>query len=215
MGKRVGAEIWPAVHLERRALIEDLAHLDPAQWRTPSLCAGWSVHDVLAHLVDSAKTTRLGFVRRMLASRFDFDRDNAVGVARERAADPALTLASFRAVSDSTATPPAALATRLVEAFVHGEDIRQPLGIVRNYPPAHVATALRYQVATSIKVGGGRELARGSRLIATDADFQHGEGPEVRATAISLLLAVSGRPIAADRVAGSGASAFVARVNRD
>jgi uncharacterized protein (TIGR03083 family) len=51
-------DIWPVVHAERRALAADLADLTPEQWETPSLCAGWSVHDVLAHMVATAKETR-------------------------------------------------------------------------------------------------------------------------------------------------------------
>ena len=127
-------EIWPVVHAERRALIRDLEDLPARQWATPSLCPGWDVHDVLAHLVDDARTTRLGFLRRLAAARFDFDRCNARGVARERRADPRDTLAAFRAVSGRTTSAPAAPATRLVEAFVHGEDIRRPLGLARAYP---------------------------------------------------------------------------------
>ena len=47
-------DIWPVVHAERRALAADLAGLTPEQWATPSLCTGWSVHDVLAHMVATA-----------------------------------------------------------------------------------------------------------------------------------------------------------------
>ncbi len=50
------------VHTERAALIDDLAGLTEDQWASPSLCAGWTVHDVAAHLVGNAKTTRLGIL---------------------------------------------------------------------------------------------------------------------------------------------------------
>lgn len=209
MKRRLDSVIWPVVHNERQALIDDLASLEPAQWRTESLCHGWDVHDVVAHLVDTAKTTRLGFIRRMLTAGFDFDRDNAMGVAREKTSDPVATLAEFRAVQLHTSTPPATSATRLVEAFVHGEDVRRPLGIGRDYPPEHVATALGYQVTTSVKMGGGKELAQGWRLVATDTGFEHGDGPEVHAPAITLLLAISGRPVAAAELNGRGAPAFL------
>ncbi|MEO9222027.1 MAG: maleylpyruvate isomerase family mycothiol-dependent enzyme [Mycobacteriaceae bacterium] len=115
------------VHEERRALVQDLQALEPPNWQTPSLCPDWDVHDVLAHLVDTAKTTRRSFIGGMLGARFDFDRDDAMGVMRERAEDPGATLAEFSTVLTRTSTPPAALTTRLVEAFVHGEDIRRPL----------------------------------------------------------------------------------------
>ncbi len=127
--------VWPVVHHERRALLKDLEPLPAAQWQTPSLCAGWNVHDVLAHVIDSAKTTRLSFIRRLVASRMDFDRDNAVGVEREKTREPAQTLNGLRAVLSRTSGPPASLATRLVEAFVHGEDIRRPLGDPSRLPP--------------------------------------------------------------------------------
>lgn len=204
------SQIWPVVHAERDALIEDLAGLPTAKWDTPSLCPGWDVHDVVAHLVDTAQTTRLSFTRRMVAARFDFDRDNAEGILRERADDPLRTLDRFRAARSRTSTPPAAAVTRLVEAFVHGEDIRRPLKINTNYPPAHVATALGYQVKTRISMGGGKENARGWRLVASDTPFAQGHGPVVNGSAISLLMAVSGRPVAADELSGAGASAFSA-----
>ena len=48
MGTQVG--MLDDVAAERLRLAEDLESLTPAQWATPSLCAGWTVHDVVAHL---------------------------------------------------------------------------------------------------------------------------------------------------------------------
>ena len=207
--KQSAAEIWSAVHLERRALFDDLKSLTPDQWAVPSLCPGWDVHDVLAHLIDSAKTTKLGFVRRLIAARFDFDQDNAVGISRERKAAPEATLEAFGKVVSLTSSPPANLATRLVEAYVHGEDIRRVLGMQGNYPPKHVLAALEYQLRTSTKMGGGKETAEGWKLVATDADFETGEGPEIQGRSISLLMAVSGRPIAAEELTGKHVHEFL------
>lgn len=211
MGPQTAAAIWTAVHSERSALLQDVEQLTTAQWQTPSLCPGWSVHDVLAHLVDGAQTTRLGFIRRLLAARFDFDRDNALGVAREGAGGPAATVSKFRGVLQLSSTPPVALATRLVEAFVHGEDIRRPLGIHRSYPAAHVVTALDYQLKTAVGMGGGRERGAAWQLVASDAHWSHGSGPELRGTATALLLAMSGRPVAGGELTGPGAAGFLAQ----
>jgi uncharacterized protein (TIGR03083 family) len=202
--------VWPVVHAERQALIRDLETIAPAQWATPSLCAGWTVHDVLAHMIDVATTTRLGFVRRMVAARGDFDRDNQTGVDRERAQDPADTLAAYRRVAGLTATPPAPLATRLVEEFAHGEDIRRPLGLQRDYPVEHVMTALDYLAKTSQSWGGGKERAQRVRLVATDADTVIGDGPEVRGTAIALVLALSGRAVESGELEGPGTAVMTA-----
>lgn len=198
------ADVWSFVHAERARLVDDLAAVSPTAWATPSLCPGWDVHDVLAHLVDSAKTSRIGFVRRMIASRFDFDADNAVGIARERHADPRDTLAAMRAVVPLTRTPIAPRPTRLVEAIVHGEDIRRPLGIASTYAADAVTAALAYQVGTTVAVGGGRERADGLRLIATDVSFDAGRGDAVRGRGADLLLAVSGRAVGAGAFDGPG-----------
>lgn len=188
-------EVWSFVHAERARLAEDLAALARQDWSTPSLCPGWDVHDVVAHLVDAAKTSRLSFARRMLSARFDFDADNAAGIGRERRTDPRDTLAAFRSVTGLTRTPPAPRPTRLVEAIVHGEDIRRPLGIAAGYDVSAAAAALAYQVKTTVAVGGGRERAAGLRLVATDSPFEAGCGDTVRASTVDLLLAVSGRPV--------------------
>lgn len=200
------ASIWSVVHEERRALIADLEGLGSQQWATPSLCPGWDVHDVVAHVADTAHTTKPGFLRGMVAAGFDFDKDNANGIARRRHDDPSQTLAELRAAVSRTTGPPAPLATRLVEMFVHGEDIRRPLGLSRAYPLEHVVAALASQVGTSTRMGGGKELVDGLRLVATDVEFSHGEGAEVRGSAIALLLAVSGRPVREDEMTGPGAA---------
>lgn len=189
----LGAQVWPLVHAERLALIRDLQGLDDRQWGEPSLCEGWTVHDVLAHLLDSARTTRRGFVLGLARARFDFDRLNARGVERERGPTAAATLAGSRVAASRTSTPPAPLDSRLVEEIVHGEDIRRPLGISRSYPADAVVRALRLQVRTPASFGGARELVAPLRLVAVDADVSIGDGVEVRGPALSLLLAVSGR----------------------
>ncbi|WAP51793.1 maleylpyruvate isomerase family mycothiol-dependent enzyme [Arthrobacter sp. ATA002] len=207
------AAIWPAVHSERDALISDLERLTPEQWSEPALCPGWDIHDVVAHLVDTAKTTRLGFLRRLIAAGFDFDKANAAGITRERAATPEVTLAEFRRVRGAIKTPPAAPATRLVEAIVHGEDIRRPLGLTRSYPDEPVVAALRYQLKTGTSMGGGKERAAGFQLQASDSEFQHGAGPAVRGSALALLMAVSGRPADKADFTGPGAAAFIQRLD--
>jgi uncharacterized protein (TIGR03083 family) len=202
-------DVWPLVHAERAALIDDLEHLDGRSWEEPSLCPGWTVHDVVAHLVDSARTTRVGFLVGLARARFDFDRQNARGVERERGASPRETLERLRRVASRTSSPPAPLDTRLVEEVVHGEDIRRPLGLSRAYPQEAVVRALRLQARTPASFGGAKELVGRVRLIAADADVSIGDGPEVTGTAVSLLLAISGRQVAVDDLDGPGVAALM------
>ncbi|PRC48927.1 hypothetical protein C6A85_77345, partial [Mycobacterium sp. ITM-2017-0098] len=100
--------------------------------------------------------------------------------------------------------------TRLVEAIVHGEDIRRPLGIAATYAEDAVAAALAYQVGTSVAIGGGRERVKGVRLIATDGEFDAGQGDVVRGRAVDLLLAVSCRAVGTDVFDGPGAGRLTA-----
>ncbi|WP_102141858.1 maleylpyruvate isomerase family mycothiol-dependent enzyme [Mycobacterium hubeiense] len=202
-------DVWPLVHAERRALIADLERLDDAQWATPSLCDGWRVRDVVAHLVDVAMTTRIGFMVDMVRAGMDFDRQNARGLQRARGASPQETLARLRRVAPRTSTPPAPLDTRLVEEVVHGEDIRRPLGLTRTYPVEAVVRSLHQQARMSASFGGAKELVARVRLCATDADLSIGEGPEVRGPALALLLAVSGRRVALDELDGPGVGALL------
>jgi uncharacterized protein (TIGR03083 family) len=201
--------IWPTVHAELRSLADDLAPLSADQWATPSLCDGWDVHDVLAHLVGNSTTTRVGFMVSFARAGFDFDRMAANEVAAERRPNPADTLAAFRLVCGRTSGPPAPLITRVIEACVHGEDIRRPLGIAHTYPVGPVGQAITY--FTKDRLSGGRARLDGLTLIAIDADFTVGSGPEVEGPAMSLLLAASGRRAALADLSGPGVRTLAER----
>lgn len=201
-------DVWPLVHAERAALINDLTQLTDEDWSTPSLCAGWTVHDVAAHLVDTAKTNRRAFVAAFIRAGFDFHRLNARGVQRERAATPGETLDRLRQAAPLTATAPAPLDSRLVEEVLHGEDIRRPLGLTRAYPQEAVIRALRSQARTSASMGGAKDVVQRVHLTATDAALSLGEGPEVSGPVLSLLLGISGRRVALPDLTGPGLPAL-------
>src|SRR4051812_47212224 len=120
---------WPTIHGERAALARDVAGLTEQQWPTPSLCDGWSVHDVLAHQVATAKMTPGKFFAKFAGSGFNFGKFADKEIAAEGASGPAATLAEFRRVQDATTSPPGPKDSWLGEALVHSEDIRRPLGI--------------------------------------------------------------------------------------
>jgi uncharacterized protein (TIGR03083 family) len=146
------------------------------------------------------------FVRELLRARMDFDRANDNGVVREKRQHPQDTVEALRQVAELTRTPPANLATRLVEAIVHGEDIRRPLGIPGVYPGPTITHALTHQLRTPVSFGGGRERAAGIRLVDRGSGVSWGAGDEVEGDAIDLLLAVSGRRVDRARLTGRAAS---------
>ncbi len=205
---------WSLVHAERAALVGDLASLAPDQWDVSSWCPGWTVHDVVAHLVDNARATTARLVVAMVRARFDFDRQNADGVARERGSTPEETLERLRAVVARTDTPPVPLASRLVEEVVHGEDVRRPLGVQHRYHPDAVRDALSHQTRTTTSLGGARQHVDGLHLVATDAALAVGDAdaPTVTGPALDLLLTVSGRTQAASTLEGPGRDTLLSRV---
>lgn len=195
--------VWPTIHAERAALADDLAGLTDVQWQTPSLCEGWTVHDVFAHLLSAARMTPPKFLVRFAGAGFNFDRFAARQVAREGAGGPAATMAAFRSAENRTSAPPGPKDTWLGEAFVHGEDIRRPLGITRRYPMDFVTRTIAFY-ASSNPIIHGRDRVAGLTLTATDTDFSIGSGPAVEGPAISLLLAAAGRKSALAELSGPG-----------
>jgi uncharacterized protein (TIGR03083 family) len=203
-------DIWPVVHAERRALAADLAGLTPEQWATPSLCGGWSVHDVLAHMVATAKETPPRFLVGMLTSGFRLSRMTEKRIAEERAGGPAATLAAFRAVETARSAPPGPKLSWLGEALVHGEDIRRPLGIAHEYPVASVTAVTDFYASSNVLIGGKNRVA-GLTLQATDTEWSHGSGPVVSGPARALMLATTGRKAALDELSGPGLETLRAR----
>lgn len=198
-------EVWAIVHHERRALIEDLATIQPEQWNTQSLCDKWTIHDLVAHLVDDAKTSRKNFMFGLLRSGFNLDRLGNLGVQKEKRDSPADMLDAFRDVQYRTSSAPAPLASRLVEIIVHGEDVRRPLGIRHEYPIDAMIAAIEYQLATADVVGGSKNRASGLHLVAIDIDWSHGSGAIVRGKTIDILMALTGRHLPFDALSGDGA----------
>lgn len=199
----MASDIWPVIHAERAALAADLENLSAEQWSTPSLCAGWTVHEVLAHQVSTATLTLPTFLVKFAGAGFNFHTFAAKQVAEESAGGPAATLAAFRAIQNSTSAPPGPKETWLGEALVHGEDIRRPLGIKHDYPLDAVARMIAFYSKRDMIIGGKKRVA-GLQLRATDLAFNVGVGPLVEGPAVALLLATTGRKVALDELQGPG-----------
>jgi uncharacterized protein (TIGR03083 family) len=127
-------DLWATIHGERAALAADLQGLPDERWSTPSLCSGWTVRDVLAHMTATAQITPASFFPKLVGSRFSFNRMQAKDIARAKGDSPASTLRNFEAVTTSTKRPPGPIDTMLGEVVIHSQDIRRALGIAHDYP---------------------------------------------------------------------------------
>jgi uncharacterized protein (TIGR03083 family) len=205
------ADPWPFIHSERKALMADLDGLTEQQWATPSLSAGWSVRDVIAHMTAAAKLTPPKFFGSLIGSGFRFEGVQAKGIATEGGDSGAEALSRFGEVLASTKRPPGPVDTMLCETIVHAEDIRRPLGIAHDYDSEWVTRGADFYRGSNLIIGG-KKRAAGLTFRATDADWTAGSGPEVTGPAISLLLAISGRPTAVDDLSGDGLETLRSRM---
>ena len=202
---RPAAGIWPLVHAERAALAADLADLTGEQWAAPSLCAGLTVREVLAHLVAGASLNPVRWLAGVIRCRFDFDKQVAMRLAQQLGATPAETIDRFRSVLTSTTKPPVPTLAMLGETIVHGQDIRLPLGIGHDYPIETLTRLAEYYQGSDLPVLT-KTRATGLRLVATDGPFSTGSGPVARGSTLGLIMAMAGRGAYCDELRGDGAA---------
>ena len=198
---------------ERRSLAALMSRLTGEQQAAQSLCHGWRVHDVLAHLVVPLEVSTPKFVRTMLACRGDFDRAN-VRLTSEQARRPFDELIEvLRQKADSRFTPPGSgPEAPLTDLLVHGLDIRWPLGLPREIPEVRLRTSLTWLTAAPVDGLVPKGALDGLRFAADDIGWAHGDGPTVSGTAEALLLAISGRTTALGHLSGDGAPTLHGRL---
>ncbi|BBH65230.1 hypothetical protein ACTI_19150 [Actinoplanes sp. OR16] len=187
-------EIWSAITARRLAVAGLLASLSPAEWETPSLCAGWRVRDVAAHLAQTPQppgpaAMLAGAIRA--AGRFDrLNHDMAVSWARRPPAD---LVAELREHADSRRLPFVTNERNaLFDVVVHAQDIAIPLGRALPTPPAAAVAAAERIWEMGWPFWAAKRF-RGVRLTATDAPFTAGTGTERKEPIDALLLLMTGR----------------------
>ncbi|MFI5892951.1 maleylpyruvate isomerase family mycothiol-dependent enzyme [Actinoplanes sp. NPDC051513] len=200
-------EIWQVIHARRlgvAALLDDLAS---DEWARPSLCAGWTVRDVAAHLTMQQMTLRDELALLLRWRGGGMDRLTA-GAARRKAAarEPAELAAEIRETAAARRRNAGVTCREtLADLLIHEQDIALPLGRRRDMPPAAAA-----EVATRLltmrfppPLPSVRQVA-GLRLAATDVAWTHGDGPSLQGPIAALLLTIAGRTAALSELSGPG-----------
>lgn len=206
-------QIHAATAQERRRIADLIDDLDEAQLATPSLCAGWDVKTVAAHLVSilAEGTLRVTWLGARRGSP-----DRAIDeLARRRAQRPAAEIAaSLRDLADHRYwRPPPQAPGLLAEVLAHSGDIRIPLGLPFEPDPQPTAIALDF-LTGPVPIGLvplGR--LRGIRLQATDIDRTWGKGQEIRGRSAELLMAAVGRNAVLDALDGPGLPSLRQRIS--
>lgn len=201
-------DVWAVVDAERSSLADLLEQLSPEEWEHPSLCAGWRVRDVAAHLA-LAHTGAATAVVELTRARGSFDRMVRATARRHAAVPTGRLVAEIRAmVGSRRAVAGLSPLEPMLDVLVHGQDVAIPLGRPRPVPVA-AATAAATRAWTMgwpmSRTFRARARLRGLALTATDTAWSVGQGLTVEGPIASLLLLLTGRTGAAlGRLAGPG-----------
>jgi uncharacterized protein (TIGR03083 family) len=196
---------------ERAEMADFLESLRPEQWDAPSLCAGWRVRDVVAHLVSYEEHGNADLLRNFVKARFRPGRLNDVARAEYGTRTPEELVAFLRDhLRPNGVTAARGGGVGLVDALIHHQDMRRPLGMPRSIAAERLEYALPF--AVTVPPLRGFWHARGVRLVADDLGWARGRGPEARGNAEAVLMVLAGRPRVASELTGPGADVLRRRL---
>ena len=184
--------------------LADVLESGPADvWDAPSLCAGWQVRHVVAHVSMPVRLTPEQFGAEMAAAGGDFSVLSDRVAARDAALPVAEHLAALRSPALHAWQPPGGGAAGAVShAVIHSLDVtvalRRPA-----VAPAEAVVAVLDQLTAARGAFFGLDLT-GTRLEAADVGWSWGDGEVVRADSGPLLALVSGRRLPDGRSLSGG-----------
>ncbi len=147
------SQLAQEVAAERRDLAELLSSLPARSWDSPTLCAGWRVRELVAHVTMPFRYSAARFVTELVRSggRFNAMADRCA--RRDGAAPASELLAALRDNATNPWTPPGGgLPGALTHDMIHGLDAVVPLGIDRRVPQGRLRIVLE-------SVSGPQELS--------------------------------------------------------
>lgn len=208
------ADLQPVVAAEFLALADLLDSATDAQWDTPSLCAGWRVREVIAHMTMAARYSEEEFMAELRRCEFDFGRLSNDLASRDAGLPTSELVANLRSEVMRHWTPPGGgYHGALNHVVVHGLDVTVPLGVPRRSPEDTIRIVLDDLTQGDVHQHFGTNV-EGRTLQATDLDWSYGSGPALRGAAGDLALVLCGRTLPAGRVEGEPSSARRAPAHR-
>lgn len=190
------AELQALVEIEFLSLADVLATAPSAAWDTPSLCDGWRVKEVVAHMTMAARYDEQQFLAQLAETQFDFTALSNKVASRDAELSTQQLLGDLRSPVMHRWTPPGGGARgALNHVVVHGLDITVPLGVPRTTSDQAIKIVLDDLTAGGVHAHFGTSIT-GRRLAATDIDWSYGgDGSEHMGTAAQLVLHLCGRHI--------------------
>jgi uncharacterized protein (TIGR03083 family) len=204
--------ITDMIAAQRAELAEVLAGLPGPSWDEPTLCAGWRVREVVAHITMPFRYGRGRFALELAKSRGRFN-EMADRLARSDAAAMSsadLTAAVRSNIGHPWQPPGGGPAGALSHDLIHGLDITVPLGLGRPVPEDRLRVVLPDSLTGRAVRFFGVDLD-GIELRARDMDWSLGSGALLAGTAADLLLVLCGRTLPPGRLVGEPAARFTWR----
>ena len=209
-------QAWQVIDAQRLRLAALLDDLSEHEWQQPSLCDGWTVRDVAAHLTLQQLRARAAIAMML---RYRGDTDRAIrDCARQRAATlpTGQIIAAIRATTGSRRHNfGVTYRETLIDILIHAQDIAIPLGRRHPTPPEAAATAVtRIWTMRWPPPFPARRAMQQFQVTATDTAWTAGHGPQTQAPISAILLLSAGRLAALPQLAGDGAAELTARLHR-
>ncbi|MFD8530511.1 maleylpyruvate isomerase family mycothiol-dependent enzyme [Streptosporangium canum] len=189
----------------RRELANVLGGLSADQWQAPSLCAGWAVAHVVAHVTMPFRISEREFMLGIRQAGGRFTEFSDAVASRDSRLPQTELVAALRDNADHPWSPPGGgPAGALSHDTIHGLDITRPLSIKNPIPDEAMITVLDLTVGQGSRSLFGVDLD-GIELRATDLDWSSGSGAPLEGRSLDLLPFIAGRRIPHDVFSGPGA----------
>ena len=202
------ADLTGSIAAERRDLAVILAGLPPEAWDSPTLCAGWRVRDVVAHITMPFRYRPARFALEMIRSRGSFNRMADRCARRDGTGPPAELAAALRDNERNPWKPPGGgYEGALTHDVIHGLDITVALGLGRRIPEDRLRMVLASVTGPRSRKFFGTDLD-GIALRAEDLDWSFGSGVPVSGQAQDLALVLCGRTLPPGHLHGEPSARF-------
>jgi uncharacterized protein (TIGR03083 family) len=194
------ADLQPLVAADFLALADLLDSATGEQWDTPSLCEGWRVREVIAHMTMAARYPEDAFMAELRRYDFDFGRLSNEIAAKDAGLPTGELVASLRSeVMQHWAPPGGGYHGALNHVVIHGLDVTVPLEVPRRSPDGTIRIILDDLTQGGVHKHFGISV-EGRSLQATDLDWSYGSGPALRGAAGDLAVMLCGRKLPAGRI---------------
>jgi uncharacterized protein (TIGR03083 family) len=195
---------------QRREVAEMLSGLPSQSWDAPTLCAGWRVREVVAHMTMPFRYSTRQFLTELGKARGDFNRMADRSARRDGALAPDDLLAALSDNAGHPWKPPGGgFEGALVHDVIHGLDITVAQGIDLTVPEDRLRIVLGVITRPKTLKYFGAELT-GVELRADDIDWSFGSGTPVSGPAQHLALVVCGRRLPTGLLRGDPGRRFAA-----